>query len=109
MTITTIPAKATAHSLGGAHFFSPISPESSRLFRIDADADPGHPQPITLQVAAAGLRTMVELSIEDAEALGNSLAEAVIHRKAAEAKAAVVQHQRARAFFADSDGPLESG
>ncbi|HMV58739.1 MAG TPA: hypothetical protein PKD38_16195 [Nitrospira sp.] len=108
MTITTIAAKPTAHSLGGAHFFSPTGPEASRLFRSDADADPCNPLPIGLAICGAGCRTAVDLSIEEAEALGNILADAISRRKAAEANIAAARHRQARVFFADPDGPLEA-
>ena len=104
MTIATITGKPTAFSLGGAHFFG----QASRIFKIEADADPGNPQPIGLQIGGAGSRTAVDLSIDEAEALQVILAEAIGRRKSAQAAMAAAQNRQARAYFADPDGTIEA-
>lgn len=111
MTIRLQPIKPDSYTLGGAQFWG----RSSRLFSVTADAGKGNDEPIELHVGAGGHRSMIDLSIEEAETLASCLVTAIRLRRAVEEKGAeqarkaeAMESRRLQTFFADSDGALEA-
>lgn len=111
MTIQTKPIQAMErYTLGGAQFFGGDA-------HYSVQADPGRlsEAPIELHVGIKGMRFMLDMSIDEAEALSSCLAEAIRLRRAAEEhapaqakKAEAMEGRRVRTFFADPDGALET-
>lgn len=103
MTIRPQPINPGSYSLGGAEFRG----HSGRLFSARAAAQ-GNEFPIEVYINGAGLRSMVDLSIDEAEAMAGCLIAAVRMRRDADAKRKEAERKMASACFKDADGILEA-
>lgn len=90
------------YTLGGAQFFG----HDRRLYGVRAD--PNSEAPVELHVGSRGQRFMLDIPIEDAEALIACLTNAIRLRREAEAIAKATATRQARAHFMDTDGLLEA-
>lgn len=104
MTIHPNPIRPGPYTLGGARFFG----RDKRLLTVEADASGASEAPIEFHVCSGSHRGMLNLSTEEAEALASCLVTAVRLRRVADDKAKCQDAKQARAFFADSDGQLET-
>ncbi len=98
------PIKPTDYTLGGAFFYG----TADRLYTVQVDAGKHNGTPIDIHVGASGHRSMMEMSIEDAETLATCLTAAIRLRRDAESRAKAQEAKQARTFFADADGTLEA-
>lgn len=105
MTLTIQPiAPMQRYTLGGAQFFG----HDRRLYSVRADPGSSNEAPIELHVGARGHRFMLDMPIDDTEALIACLATAIRLRREAEATAKAATALQAKAHFMDSDGVLEA-
>ena len=103
LTIHPKPIKPTDYTLGGACFYG----TADRLYTVQADAGKHNGTPIDVHVGYSGHRSMMEMSIEDAETLTACLTTAIRLRRDAESRAKAQEAKQTRAHFMDSDGLLE--
>jgi hypothetical protein len=92
------------YTLGGAQFFG----HDRRLYTVRADPSSHNEAPVEIHVGARDQRFMLDMPIEDAEALIACLTNAIRLRREAEAIAKATATRQARAHFMDSDGVLEA-
>lgn len=92
------------YTLGGAQFFG----HDRRLYSVRADPSSHSEAPVELHVGARGHRFMLDMPIEDAEALITCLTTAIRLRREADAAAKATASRQARAHFMDADGLLEA-
>lgn len=92
------------YTLGGAQFYG----HDGKLYSVRADPSSFRETPVEIYVGHGCLRLMLDMPIEDAEALITCLTTAIRLRREAEAAAKVAATRQARAHFMDSDGLLEA-
>lgn len=101
MTIHPKPINPGSYHLGGAEFYG----HSGRLFSARSGAEPGNDFPIEVYINGAGLRSMIDMTIDEAEALAGCLATAIRLRREAEERRRAAERKHADVFFLDPDGP----
>lgn len=92
------------YTLGGTQFFG----HDRRLYSVRADPSDHSEAPVELHVGARGQRFMLDMPIDDAEALITCLAKAIRLRREAEAAEVAAATRQAKAHFMDTDGLLEA-
>lgn len=78
-------------SLGGARLHTPSETPGSRSISATADADLSAPHPLEVWIASQGHTTVLDLTIDEAEALAECLMHVAKARRAAEAAAQAKQ------------------
>jgi hypothetical protein len=92
------------YTLGGAQFYG----SDGKLYSVRADPGSFRETPIEFYISHGCQRFMLDMPIEDAEALITCLTTAIRLRREAEAMAKATATRQARAHFMDSDGVLEA-
>lgn len=92
------------YTLGGAQFYG----HGDKLYSVRADPGSFRETPIELYVGHGCQRFMLDMPIEDAEALIACLTTAIRLRREADAVVKAAATRQARAHFMDSDGLLEA-
>lgn len=92
------------YTLGGAQFFG----HDKRLYSVRADPGRFNEAPIEIHIGHGGQRFVLDITIDDAEALIVCLTTAIRLRCEAERKVKREETRLAATFFADSDGALEA-
>lgn len=92
------------YTLGGAQFYG----HDGKLYSVRADPGSFRETPVELYVGHGRQRFMLDMPIEDAEALIVCLTTAIRLRREAEVTAKAAAARQAKAHFMDSDGLLEA-